>query len=294
MPYRQSGFAHLVLILFLVIGLAIALVVIKDPTNLFPKAYDAPPATSERGEVVISGKAFVDINGDGEQEGIDWSLEGVKVYGPWVAGEPLRRSALTDSNGSWSMSVPDYYSSDCNGCNAVYISPNLPGLKATYGSKEIPLSGGRVGRLEGYDFTFRGTYQITGKIFDDINTNNTMDAGEVGLEGMTVVATLLFKTKTGTVTYYPIGISGPDGTYSISLPPLDRESVSVSAERICSGDLCWAPVKDSVSPGKINRDYVVDFGMFDYPNNLLNSTPYPYSSPDLNPSPNETPRPSSY
>lgn len=51
--YKQAGFAHIFLILFLLAGLGVALFFIGNPTNLFPRAYNTQPVDyTQRREVL--------------------------------------------------------------------------------------------------------------------------------------------------------------------------------------------------------------------------------------------------
>ncbi len=168
-----------------------------------------PQTTQTSGS--IKGTVFNDVNGNGALDAGELGLAGQMVYvdlngsGQYESADP---SATTDANGNYII----------NG-----VTPGTPYTVREVlqpGSRETTAPSGPVTVSAGQTVTIAdfGVAQspgaISGKVFDDLNANGVLDAGEPGLAGQVVYVDLdgsdQFKTAD------PSATTDANGNYTIT------------------------------------------------------------------------------
>ncbi len=151
----------------------------------------------------VSGKVFRDDNGNGSQDGEE----------PGLSGETVSLSCngqtVTGSDGSYSLTANA--PANCN----VSVTPPTGHDCITPCSVDIALE---VDSTTTVNFALRPRASISGKVFHDTNNSGVQDAGESGVEGVTVTLDGTGQTRT----------TASDGSYSFDDLTPDSYSVSVS------------------------------------------------------------------
>jgi hypothetical protein len=166
-----------------------------------------------------SGTKFEDFDGDGVRDESEIGVPNVTITleGTDGAGNSVSLSDTTDSNGDYSIEVrPGSY----------LVCEDIP----TGWTQSYPTSGADCGSNGyGYDITLTsnqaetgndfGNFRLATKLgmkFEDLNADGDKDSGEPGLEGWTITLEGTDgrgnEIDTDTET-------GPDGSYSFSVPP---------------------------------------------------------------------------
>lgn len=169
----------------------------------------------------LSGKVFLDEDGDGFQTTGELGLAGVKLtlHGFTARGE-VTRETTTANDGSYSFgnledgsysitqTQPSGYA---DGQEIVGTLGGDPGINRI---SNIVVSQGAQG--VGYHFTEYRQASLSGVVFEDLDNDGVQDTGEKGLQG--AVITLTGETDNGPVSR--TAITGIDGKYSfVGLAP---------------------------------------------------------------------------
>ncbi len=132
----------------------------------------------------ITGHIYEDINGNGIQDAGENDLAGVLVMITDSNGDT--QTVVTDSNGDYNAQVP-------SGTTIVDIDETtLPsGSVQTEGTDPttITVIAGGINFEENNGYNVPTDGAIAGVVYDDVNGNGIQDAGEPGIEGVTVVIT---------------------------------------------------------------------------------------------------------
>lgn len=170
--------------------------------------------TSGKNGTGISGRAFNDLNADGNGIG-DPGLGGVPVFadvnsnGRLDGGEP---STVTSDSGFFSLEVADV------GVNVIAQAPG--GFVATTATTQ---------RAPNIAFGFHESATAsTGTVYGDNNGNGFRDPGEDGLSGFFVY--LDFNGNDTPDLGEPNAKSGEDGTYNINFPDSGPYTIRIVAE----------------------------------------------------------------
>lgn len=161
----------------------------------------------------VAGSVFADTNADGIQDAGETALEGVRVFvdananGTFDTGE---RSTLTAADGSYKLwSLPaGTYQIDFTPPGAMTSSAGTPNFFT------VPLTVGQA--VTGKNFGASGTITgaVAGQVFDDVNSNGTIDGGEIGVSGVRVYI------DANSNSAYDVGeenfVVGAGGSYLIS------------------------------------------------------------------------------
>ncbi|MDH3425737.1 MAG: hypothetical protein OEM22_03610, partial [Acidimicrobiia bacterium] len=177
--------------------------------------------------VEISGEVWTDLNRDGIQDGAELGLGGVPVDlvgagpdGTFGTVDDLAASTVTAPDGSYSFSTvpPGSYQVLYTPPGTFVFSPNGVGSDPAVDSDPAPTSGTTSVILLASGDTATdidaGVYSITppdigGTVWDDLNGNGLQDAGEPGIDGVTVnlydstnLATVVATTTTDAAGWY--------------------------------------------------------------------------------------------
>jgi uncharacterized repeat protein (TIGR01451 family) len=189
--------------------------VLDQSGNTVPNAQSSASITNLG--ATISGLVWYDANANGTNDAGDSPLASVTVYvdlngdGVQEGNEPF---ATTDTNGMYQIvSIPA-------GSYTVRVNTNsLPaGVRPTYGpdgtntpnAANLTISNGQV--FTNLDFGYIGSGSISGYVWNDLNGDGVQEAGEPGLSGVNVFIDLY-----GTGVRDPSDpyvVSGADGSYA--------------------------------------------------------------------------------
>jgi protocatechuate 3,4-dioxygenase beta subunit len=140
-----------------------------------------------RGTAALGDRVWYDIDGDGTQDAVENGLTGVTVELVDGGGNVIA-STVTGADGLYS------FSNLAAGTYTVRVDAStLPGEGAptfdlddiaTPDTAAVTLTAGQT--RDDVDFGYRGTAALGDRVWYDINGNGSQDAGEVGLNGVTV------------------------------------------------------------------------------------------------------------
>lgn len=162
----------------------------------------------------LCGSVFVDVNGNGVFDSTDTYLSNQYIA---IYGNGFQFTALTDSNGNYSVNVPA-------GTYTISYCPNNFGAMVTLPIDSSPFCGVYYSvtvtanqTLCGYNFAIQYTsVTIEGTVFADLNNNGILDVNESGIPYQ-LVSVGAYNAYTNSNGQYSIFI--PAGTYSITYSP---------------------------------------------------------------------------
>jgi serine-aspartate repeat-containing protein C/D/E len=163
----------------------------------------------------ISGRAWIDLNGNGSYDAPLEALSGWTVHIDHTGSSGSHYTVTTLADGTYTANVYE---------GTYKVAENL--IDATYAHVD-PLSGEYSGvninqNLTGYDFQNKiRDYTIHGHVYDDTNGNGHRDGGEPGLSGATVNLTGSLSGSQQT---------DGDGGYTFNVPAGGDYSVTVEQQ----------------------------------------------------------------
>ncbi|NDJ61864.1 MAG: VWA domain-containing protein [Chloroflexi bacterium] len=176
--------------------------------------------------VTITGTVFDDQNADGIFDAGEPGVPGATVE-LYLPGNPTpETSVVTDANGNYTLLpiagtyelgivVPAGFS----GVSPLQTGPNDNAFDPTsLRTDEITLAAGEVVNTRTNAGLLQGTGTISGTIFNDLNRDGILDAGEGGVPNVTVS---LFPT--GSQTMQTTTLTDPNGVYTLVAPAGDYE-----------------------------------------------------------------------
>jgi len=204
----------------------------------------------------LTGRVFFDQDRDGVRDLGDPGIGGVQLQltGTDANGLTVNRTTTTNSDGTYEFT--GLVASDSAGYSITETQPpnftdgqdlvgTLGGNNSVNDSlRAIPLTAGAKGT--GYSFAEQGLI-IAGTVFLDANSptpNGTLDAGELGLGGITVS----LRDSQGNIIAY--AQTAPDGSYLFNLTALGRGPGSYSVAEV------QPPAYGSSTPNSINVNVV--------------------------------------
>ncbi len=183
-----------------------------------------------RGTASVGDRLWIDGNGNGIQDAGETGINGVTVE-LLNAGNKVVGTTTTSGDGNYTFSNLD------SGTYSVrVVAATLPaGLAPTYDLDGIAtpniasfsLAGG-TNRTD-VDFGYRGTASVGDRLWLDANGNGIQDAGETGINGVTVELLNAGNTVVGTTT------TSGDGNYTFSNLTAGTYSVRVVAATLPAG-----------------------------------------------------------
>ncbi|MBW8873571.1 MAG: carboxypeptidase regulatory-like domain-containing protein [Acidobacteria bacterium] len=183
-----------------------------------------------RGTASVGDRLWIDGNGNGVQDAGETGINGVTVE-LLNASSTVVGSGVTSGDGNYTFSNLD------SGTYSVrVVAATLPaGLAPTYDLDGIAtpniasfaLAGGQ--NRTDVDFGYRGTASVGDRLWLDANGNGVQDAGETGINGVTVELLNASNTVVGTTT------TSGDGNYTFSNLTAGTYSVRVVAATLPAG-----------------------------------------------------------
>jgi protocatechuate 3,4-dioxygenase beta subunit len=183
-----------------------------------------------RGTASVGDRLWIDSNGNGVQDAGETGINGVTVE-LLNASNTVVGTATTSGDGNYTFSnlMAGTYS-------VRVVAATLPaGLVPTYdldgiGTPNIASFslGAGVNRTD-VDFGYRGTASVGDRLWIDSNGNGVQDAGETGINGVTVELLNASNTVVGTTT------TSGDGNYTFSNLTAGTYSVRVVAATLPAG-----------------------------------------------------------
>lgn len=169
------------------------------PDNSGTQASRTTLSTTNTG--AIGDRVWLDIDSGDDQDANEPGIPGVRVYlyqdsngnGTLDTGEPLIASTYTGPDGYYLF--PNLVDTDGTGTDDYIVqvdTSTLPGgLAQTYdlnGSQTDGTSAATnlAGTVLTHDFGYVGTGSIGNLVWNDVNANGTLDAGENGISGVTL------------------------------------------------------------------------------------------------------------
>jgi uncharacterized repeat protein (TIGR01451 family) len=160
---------------------------------------------------VICGTVFNDPNANGVMDGTETGIANTVVY---IYGNGMQISATTDSNGMYNLNL-------AAGTYFVYYCTQFPN------SLTVPNDSGGCGfytvtvgpndTICGFNFgVAQNSVIISGKVFNDANSNGIFDGGEFGIPYQAVQVGTQWVYTDGNGDY---SIYRPTGTYNVSYTP---------------------------------------------------------------------------
>ncbi len=241
--------------------------------------YAAPG--QDPGEGLIGDLIFLDANGNGLYDAGDSGLEGVTVKLYDAAGTTLLATTTTDENGN-------YYFGGLNAAGTYTVKVDTTTLPATVTNSVDPdmvydstavRNLAVVGPVDlAADFGYKATTPntISGTVWEDFNGNGTLDGGETGVPGVTVVLrdangdVVATATTDASGNYSFPGL--PDGTYYVDVTDsanlLDGWWHSTGPVPGADGNSQTDPYAVTVAGGQ--TDTTGDFGYYLTPASLGN------------------------
>ncbi len=181
-----------------------------DPVIIAAVAGQTTPAGSAAGfyqAATVTGHLYLDVNGNGAQDGSEPALVGVNVF--VAASNGNTQTVVTDANGNWSASVPPGTTKiDIDESDAQYPS----GATQTQGvalTTVTAVAGATTGTTPSGFFV---PATITGHLYLDLNGNGTQDFVTHDLAGVDIII-LDSNSHTQRVT------TGANGNWSATVPP---------------------------------------------------------------------------
>ena len=152
------------------------------------------------GNAIVSGHLYYDTNGNGTQNVGEPNITNVTVT---VTSGTNVVTATTDASGNWSVSIaPGNVSADVDNADADFLAQVPTGSTQTEGSDPTVVNApAGVTTNAGNDGYF--TPSVIGSlVWNDLNNNGLVDAGEPGFDGITVE---LWQDLNDNNTYEPLG-----------------------------------------------------------------------------------------
>jgi SdrD B-like domain len=212
-----------------------------------------------QGTASVGDRVWLDVNGNGTQNAGEAGLNGVTVQLLDGAGNVLA-STTTSGDGNYSFSR-------LNGGNyavRIVTSSLPPGMTETY-----DLDGVATANLAAFslnpgdsrtdvDFGYRGTASVGDRVWLDVNGNGAQDAGEAGLNGVTVqlldnannVLSTAVTSGDGNYTFSNLTA----GTYSVRVTPPTGQAETYDLDGVATANIVSFPL----AGGQNRTD--VDFG----------------------------------
>ncbi len=197
-----------------------------------------------RGTASVGDRVWLDFNADGVQDGGEAGLNGITVE-LLNSGGTVVASQVTSGDGNYTFSnlpVGNYSVRVVSATLPAGVSPtyDLDGI-ATAHIALFALAGGQ-NRID-VDFGYRGTGSIGDRVWLDFDADTVQDAGEAGINGVTVE--LLDNGGNVLATQVTAG----DGGYTFANLPAGNYSVRVVAATLPAG---LAPTYDLDGIGSAN------------------------------------------
>ena len=152
----------------------------------------------EHQPATVSGSVYVDADNDGVFDAGETGIAGVDVTltGTDAFGDVVDVTVQTDVDGEYLFS--DVRASDANGYTITETQPagfldgidaagSLGGVVGDDVVSGIVVAGGEAGT--DYDFGELVAASLSGSVFEDVNNDGVLDAGEVGIAGVDVTLT---------------------------------------------------------------------------------------------------------
>jgi uncharacterized repeat protein (TIGR01451 family) len=186
-----------------------------------------------RGSLTISGTKYDDLDSSGSLTAGDIPLSGwmISLSGTTATGRSVLLTAATGSDGAYSFENLE---------NGTYtVSESLkPGWANTAPiSRDLALSGTSA---QGVDFFNRGSLEINGIKYNDLDGTGSLTTGDIPLSGWTIT---LFGTTDSGRSILMTAVTGADGAYSFE--NLENGTYQVS-ETLKSGWANTAPASREV------------------------------------------------
>jgi len=209
-----------------------------------------PPATPAYANVVISGRAWNDVDQDGFFDPGESGANGVTIEVDTNNDTVPEHTMVTSGGGFYAFDIPAAPSFTYR------IRQQVPSnrIATTTETRVCVIPDGES--CTDQNFGSFLSVQISGTTWDDLNGNALLDGGEPGLDGVTVTVD---KYNDGTPDHTTVSAGG--GLYSFNIPPGASGSYRVNqvapAGRIATSNLRVLPIP----PGESESD--INFGSFD-------------------------------
>ncbi|MEO2059201.1 MAG: gliding motility-associated C-terminal domain-containing protein [Mesonia sp.] len=135
----------------------------------------------------IEGHLYYDINGNGTQDTGEPNLPNIDVE--IINSVGVSQIVVTDSNGNWSLTVPEGTTTSIIDENDPEFLPNPLQTEGDNPTNSIIAAGGLISEIDGYTVPVSSLGTLTGHIYIDSNGNGTQDTGEPDLANIDVLIT---------------------------------------------------------------------------------------------------------
>ncbi len=176
---------------------------------------DCPPATASVGD-----RVWIDSNGNGVQDAGESGLNGVTVQLLDVYGNVIATTTTSgDGNYTFSSLIPGTYTVRIDAASLPAGSGETYDLDGVASANQATFSLAAGQSRTDVDFGYRYTGSVGDRIWNDANGNGAQDAGEVGINGVTVQLldaannVIATTTTSGDGNYAFGGLAG--GTYTV-------------------------------------------------------------------------------
>jgi hypothetical protein len=183
-----------------------------------------------RGTASLGDRLWLDADGDGVQDSSEPGLSGVTVELVDANGS-VTATDVTEAGGLYSF---DSLSAGVYTVRVVAASLQA-GLAATFDldgtgtahTATLPLAGGET--RGDVDFGYRGTSSLGDRLWADANANGVQDAGEAGINGVTL------ELRDGDGNVVATAVTSGDGKYVFDHLPFGTYTVAVAASTLPVG-----------------------------------------------------------
>lgn len=201
----------------------------------------------------IGGRLWHDADADGEQDTGEHGWEGVTIN-LFNADGALLAATVTGSDGAYEFDglYPGSYTVN------VDETTLPPGLHLTTNNEPLTVTLDWGQQITGADFGYDDSGLLGGLIWHDANGDGVRDAGETGIEGVTV------RLTTGEGQLLSSTLTDPDGVYAFGGLPAGVYRINVDESTLPAGYALTAGSKDAfveLTAGQARYD--VDFGYDD-------------------------------
>ena len=181
----------------------------------------------------MAGSIIYDVSNDGSLDADDPGLGGVTVTATWNGpGGPVVFTTTTAPDGSYGFAdlPPGDFTVvvDPTTLPDGIVDPTVDPDDVLDLETTVSVSGVSV---QGVDFGFSGTASLGDNVFLDANGNGVLDAGETGVAGVTIIATVL--TTGGVMTYTTV--SDTNGNYMFTDLPAGDYTITVEPNTMSGG-----------------------------------------------------------